>query len=339
MKWIYRLLIVTAMAVLAIVAYAMAAARGSEHPVGFQLASTADAQGRRLPLGIWYPTSASTRPTTLLGTLLLNVAPDGEVQGDALPLVVLSHGNGAGLPSHADLAMDLASAGFVVVAPMHAGDNALDQSAAASARLYSDRAQQLRATLDYMLQQWPARAQLDPARVGAYGFSAGAFTVLTLIGAQPDMAAIPAHCAQHPEFICEVLQKLGSELLATPAVDAGAFAVDPRLRAAVVAAPGLGFTFSTDRFTEVQVPVQLWAGEDDDIVPLASNAGIVRAALGPRAEFHPVPGARHLSFLAPCGLLKPPAQCADAPGFDRTAFHADMNAEVIDFFGRHLLAR
>lgn len=339
MKWILRFLLVAVLAILAIVAYALATARGSEHPVGFQTGQTRDAQGRVLPLGIWYPTSASPRPTTLIGALLLDVAPDGPVQGQALPLVLISHGNGAGLASHADLAMDLASAGFVVVAPLHAGDNAFDQSAAASARLFSDRAQQLSASLDYMLQQWPGRDRIDPARIGAFGFSAGAFALLTLIGAQADMAVIPAHCAQQPEFICRVLQAVGSELLATPPLDSGSVVADPRLRAAVIAAPGLGFTFTSGSFAEVAVPVQLWSGDQDDTVPYASNAGIVRAGLGSRVEFHAVPAARHMSFLAPCGLLSPPALCADAADFDRAAFHADMNAQVIDFFGRQMPAR
>ena len=59
-------------------------------------------------------------------------------------------------------------------------------------------------------------------------------------------------------------------------------------------------------------------------------------ALGPRVEFHTVPGASHFSFLAPCGLLKPPMLCADPKGFDRKAFHAEMNASVLAFFDRTL---
>jgi predicted dienelactone hydrolase len=63
---------------------------------------------------------------------------------------------------------------------------------------------------------------------------------------------------------------------------------------------------------------------------------LIREALGPRVEFHSVPGAGHASFLAPCGVLKPPGICSDPGKFDRKAFHATMNASVVAFFGRNL---
>ncbi|KAK0350053.1 hypothetical protein LTR94_030589, partial [Friedmanniomyces endolithicus] len=64
----------------------------------------------------------------------------------------------------------------------------------------------------------------------------------------------------------------------------------------------------------------------------------LRDALGERAQFHSVPGAGHFSFLVPCGVLGPPALCDDGEGFDRPAFHARMNASVIEFFDQHLKA-
>jgi predicted dienelactone hydrolase len=86
----------------------------------------------------------------------------------------------------------------------------------------------------------------------------------------------------------------------------------------------------------VRVPIQLWSGDKDDKVPYATNARPVREALGSRVEFHPVPGAGHFSFLAPCGLLRPPGICSDPESFDRKAFHATMNASVVAFFESNL---
>ncbi len=336
MKWIVRLFAFLVVVVAAIALYAVASARGSENPVGFEAVRTTAPDGRPMALGIWYPTSGSPRPTTLLGATLLKVAAAGPVLGNALPLVVISHGNGGGVSSHVDLAMDLASSGYVVAAPMHPGDNFADQSAAGSPTLFSDRARQLRASIDYMLEHWQGHDRIDAKRVGAFGLSAGGFTVLTLIGGKPDMASIANHCAEHPEFVCTALKHARSGLLKAPPEDAGEFAAEPRIRAAVVAAPGLGFTFAPDGLAGVDVPVQLWSGELDQTVPYASNAGVVRAGLGAHAEYHEAKGAMHLSFLSPCGLLRPPAVCADAPGFDREAFHAAMNAEVIRFFDARL---
>ncbi|MDQ6620689.1 MAG: hypothetical protein M3Z31_13515 [Pseudomonadota bacterium] len=72
----------------------------------------------------------------------MDVARDAPIAGRDLPLVVISHGNGGGLQSHADLAFALAGAGYVVAAPMHAGDNFADQTAGGAATLYSGRTRQ-----------------------------------------------------------------------------------------------------------------------------------------------------------------------------------------------------
>jgi hypothetical protein len=44
----------------------------------------------------------------------------------------------------------------------------------------------------------------------------------------------------------------------------------------------------------------------------------------------------HFSFLAPCLATAAPEICRDAPGFDRTAFHASFNRAVVEFFSRRL---
>ena len=337
MKWIRRILIALAVLVGGLVAAALLTALRTENPVGFQVVRATCADGKSFPVAVWYPTDARPRPTTLLGPLLMDVAADGPIRGQNLPLVVISHGNGGGPGSHADLALALASAGYVAAAPMHAGDNYSDQSAVGSVSWLGDRNRQLRATVDHMLGTWQGRDRVDPRRVGAFGFSAGGFTVLTAIGAQPDLSIIATHCRESPEFACDLLRQANSPLLKPDASSvAGAFVQDARIKAAVLAAPGLAFAFTPDRLSSVSVPVQLWSADQDANVPYASNSRLVREALGPRAEFHSVPGAGHFSFLAPCGLLRPPGVCDDPGNFDRKAFHASMNASVVAFFDAQL---
>jgi predicted dienelactone hydrolase len=89
----------------------------------------------------------------------------------------------------------------------------------------------------------------------------------------------------------------------------------------------------------VRIPVQLWAGEADRTVPYETNAGVVRRLLRGAVDFHRVPGAVHLSFLAPCGPESPPQICQDGEGFDRAAFHRALNRSMIAFFRRHLAGR
>lgn len=330
MKWLKRIAAALAVLVLVLAVVLVVGARRGENPVGQQVARVETPDGP-VAVAIWYPTTARAWPTTLIGAQLLEVAKDGPVKGQGLPLVVLSHGNGGAAFSHTDLALALASAGYVVMAPTHAGDNYADTSRQASPALFSQRAAQLRATVDFALQGWKDGNRINASRIGAFGFSAGGFAVLTLAGGRPDMAAIPTHCQQSPEFICDVLRATGSPLAQSPD-GAGEFLPEPRLRAAVVAAPGLGFTFANGGLADVAIPVQVWSGDQDQAVPYETNAQVVEHELAGRAESHRVAGAGHLSFLPPCGLIGPPALCRDGEGFDRAAAHEAMNASVLAFF-------
>lgn len=251
--------------------------------------------------------------------------------GAGLPLVIISHGTGAGMAAHLDTAEALAGAGFVVVAPMYPGDNFQDQSIVGRPEWLAGRARHVGRVIDFMLDQWDGRARLAPDRVGIFGFSAGATTALISIGGVPELARIPTHCARNPEFVCE--------LMAAPAAGEAApvWTHDRRIAAAVLAAPGLGFAFAPESLAAIRVPVQLWSGDADRTVPEATNAGLIRRALPQPVEFHNVAGAVHLSFLAPCGPESPPAICQDGPGFDRAAFHHELNREIAAFFRRHLV--
>ncbi|WP_333677748.1 dienelactone hydrolase family protein [Dyella sp.] len=334
MKWLKRLAALLAVLFVVLGVYVFSTARRSDKPVGFQVVRVESPSGP-IAVALWYPTTGVPRATTFIGGNLLSVARDAPVLGTGLPVVVISHGNDGSALSHVDLAMDLASAGYVVAAPTHAGDNYADRSRQDSPALFNERAEQVRATLDYVLQRWPNAHAVDQSRVGAFGFSAGGFTVLTLAGGTPDMTAIANHCRRTPEFICKVLAQVGSPLV-TSSTGAGVFKRDARIRAAVVAAPGLGFTFDHGGLSDVRIPVQVWHGANDETVPYATNVQIIEQGLGDHAETHTLPGATHLSFLAPCGLLKPPALCKDPGGFDRVAAHKAMNAEVVRFFATHL---
>jgi predicted dienelactone hydrolase len=336
MKWVKRVSVLLLLLVGAIVAALVWTAQRTPHPVGFQIGQARDSDGRAFPVGIWYPTAAHPS-LRFIGAGFMDIARDAPVAGTALPLVMISHGNSGAWTSHSDLALALASAGYIVAAPMHAGDNYADHAAEGTVPWLSGRSRQMHLTLDFMLAQWRDHGAIDPQRIGAFGFSAGGLTVLTSIGATPDLRLVAAHCATTPEFICEMFKKYKAPLLQPALAQAGnTFSPDARIKAAVLAAPGLGFTLAPDAFAKVRVPVQLWSGEQDRIVPYAGNIAGIRQGLGAAAEFHAVPGAGHYSFLAPCGLLAPPVLCSEEGGLDRKAFHVLMNASVIAFFNDKL---
>jgi len=197
-----------------------------------------------------------------------------------------------------------------------------------------------------MLAEWSAHPRLDASRVGMFGFSAGGFTTLVVAGGVPDLARVPAHCQAHPTYFdCGVVKRFGPDaLLALVAkLPPSVFVHDPRVRAVVVAAPALGFTFGREGLKGVTVPVQLWRDEHDHILPAPEYADAVRADLPTAPEFHLVPNADHYDFLAPCTpalakAIPDPEICASRPGFDRAAFHDRFDGDVVGFFQRTLVA-
>lgn len=296
----------------------------AEGTVGFAMLAVPVGSSGPIEVGLWYPsTDAAPRPTPV-GPFLQLVAPGGAARAGALPLVILSHGSGGFFASHADTALALAEAGFVVATPTHGGDNYRDSSRATD---MGGRTRDLAAVVAHLAERWD-RGRVDPARIGAFGFSAGAFTVLAAAGGQPDWNRIAPHCAANPGFFdCRLMG--GARPAAAPDL-----ATEPRLRALVVAAPALGFTFGPGSLGGVAVPVQLWQAGADAILPAPHYVEPVRAALPRPPELHVVAGAGHFDFLAPCPerlAQVAPAICGSAPGFDRAAFHHRFNAEVVRF--------
>lgn len=327
------LLIALALLVVGVLATLYLNTATPEHPVGFAEATVTDPQDKPLQVDIWYPTD-SPSGLSLIGLSAQKVATNGTVAGRGLPLVVISHGNRGLASSHSDTALALASAGFVVAAVTHTGDNARDDSYVGTPRWLIDRPRHIHAMLDYMLNDWQAHEQIDPAKVGVFGFSAGGFAALVSIGGVPDLAQLARHCTAQPEFACG----LWKQLLFAP-VPGTAWAHDARIKAAVIAAPGYGFAFEPDGLRQVTAAVQLWNGVEDRNVPYQTNEAVVRRLLSTPPEYHAVPGAAHFSFVAPCPGWLFPVICEDAKDFDRAAFHRDFNGAVVAFFQQQFATR
>ena len=321
-------------AVATLIAFARAAGA-----VGFQQATAPDADDKPLAVAIWYPSPAPAAPHAF-GLLKFDVAENGPVAGNHLPLVVISHGTGGSDTEHVDTAIALAAAGFVVAAVNHTGDNHLDQSQALTRRNFIDRPRHLSRTIDYMLTTWSGHKRIDPARIGAFGHSVGGFTVLIAAGGIADFALARQFCAEHPDaWICKQPRYVQS-ISATAGPTAIGPARDRRIKAAVVAAPAEVYEFPPGGLAGVTIPVQVWSAGQDTITPPQWDADLLRAAL-PRAEFHAVPGASHLAFLAPCNdalVRAAPDVCYDPPGFDRAAFHREFNRAVVTFFRTQMRA-
>ena len=312
--------------------------RADEATVGFHEVRGVDYEGVPLELAIWYPSATPAAPHRL-GPFTQAVSLDAPVIGKDLPLVVMSHGS-AGAPwSHYDTALALAVAGFVVVAPTHLGDTHTDRRRAAAVL---DRIWHITGALDFMLSRWASYDTIDSHRIGVFGFSAGGFAGLVTLGGAPDFSRLMGHCQEHPaEFACATAAPVLAErefLEAPPTTHRR----DDRIRAAVIAAPALGFTFTPERLARVTVAVQLWRAGQDTVTPHPFHAEAVRQALPRPPHYRIESQAGHFDFLAPCtARLAAVADiiCRESQGFDRAAFHDRFNREVVAFFRRELERR
>jgi predicted dienelactone hydrolase len=312
---------------------------------GFQYGSAADPDDQPIELAIWYPSDAPvvTKP---VGLFEQDVAYYGPVKGDGLPLVVISHGTGGSAAEHYDTALALADAGFVVVAMSHTGDNYKDRTYSFSPRNFADRARHVSRVIDFMLNTWSGRDRLDPAQIGIFGHSAGGATALITIGGTPDFDLASEFCADHPDaWDCQRVRERAATASASSSDSPSpplSWTHDPRLKAAVIAAPAIGYLFNKDGLSGVTAPVQLWRAEDDKITPNQWSADVILHALPEPPDDHLVANADHFDFLAPCNEALAnvaPAVCESAPGFDRAVFHQDINQALIAFFTTQLSVR
>ena len=305
---------------------------------GFQHVSVPGPDGKTLETGIWYPSTSrvGTQPLELFTQM---VAPNGAIAGDGLPLVVIASDARLSYWGHYDTALALADAGFVVAAVAHAGDDWRDQ---ASALHIMDQPREIATAIDYLLATWPGHTQLDPKRVGIFGFGGGGFAALVAAGGEPDLPLIGPHCTEHPkEPLCAFIAADVTEPRAAPVVAFRRFH-DTHMRAAVIAAPALGFTFTENGLKGVDIPVQLWRAGDDTLAPSPFYAEPVLDGLPQTPDYTVVTNAGHYAFIAPCSALfaaAAPALCTSEPGFDRAAFHTRFNAAVVAFFEKTMAVK
>jgi len=298
-------------------------------------------------VALFYPTVRSAG-VVQLGPWRPVVGLGAPVSAEPLKgLILVSHGTGGNELAHHNLATRLAAEGYLVAAVRHPGDNWQDRSMITSGRYFGERPRQASRVLDALLASPEWGPRIPAGRIGALGHSAGGYTVLALAGAQAEPARAAQHCrsVQDDPGFCGLAQgpkapqQVAAANTATPAnlVPDGALVSvpDPRIRAVVALAP-MAVVFTPESLKAVTVPVLLRVAEQDAVLTGKYHGGLVAANL-PTAQADTVPGAGHFAFMAqPVQSL--PSDAGDAAanpaGFDRVAYHAVLEAQVVQFFAQ-----
>jgi predicted dienelactone hydrolase len=235
---------------------------------------------RTLTVDIWYPADRRTEaPVASLDLIFTRLALPGVLAGPqaargSFPLVVFSHGNGGVRFQSSFLMETLASHGFVVATPDHAGNTALDAIAGTSDPITvaaTNRPRDVSFVIDQMLvrERDPANTlhrRIDERDIGVVGHSFGGFTALATAGGFVD------------------------------------YQRDPRVDAIVPIAPAT-FGFTDQQLASIDVPTLLMGGTSDTVVPI--EPGIVRAwdLISGRPEYRvDMLAAGHNSFTNICDI-------------------------------------
>jgi predicted dienelactone hydrolase len=293
-----------------------------------------DLSGPQISARLWTPCASPPKPITVnRGTVRLtiqgvkNCAPSSR----HLPLIVISHGGFEDLFSHHDTAEFLSDAGFAVVTFNHtqdSGSSNKDQLDDISSFLV--RPTEVKRVLSFVLSS-QTFADIDSRRIGFFGHSRGGYTGLVLAGAVPNFKAPPFPC---PEEWHMCRQMHDNDI---PEQHDSGF--DPRIKAFVIADPVSFFRDKTS-LQKVVAPIQLWGSERGGMGVRSEDVMSLKENLPSTTEFHRPTNSAHLDFLFPCSDEEAKAmsfQCIDdPPGFDRAGFHREFNAQMLEFFRKHL---
>ena len=320
--------------------------------VGFSGISIHDpVNGGTMPGYVFYP-SAQADGVTRIGPYELHATRGASPIEGTKPLVVISHGHGGSDLGHHDLAVYLASHGFIVATLEHPKDNFHDASGDGHPRVMIGRPIQVSAVITYLLRDSRWKALINPQRIGVAGFSNGGYTSLLLVGAVPRFARFLDYCTAHPDDpnICGAARALKAEAARhgqTIEQMMGAMqndlrrwgnTDDPRIKAAFAMAP-LSLVFDKAGLASIDRPVFLYYGQDDEVLAPKYNVLHVAPLIKTLASIKMIPKAGHYVFLSPCSAelaQDAVALCNDPAGVDRVAAHKQIDADALAFFRKTL---
>jgi len=309
-----------------------------KYGVGFSRIA-ADWNNRSMQVSIWYPTPVKGTGFEV-GPFEMHGTRDAPVATGQHGIILLSHGTGGSDLSHRNVAAAIARKGFIVVAPLHPGDNFQDQSGFENGEAVIDRPEHLRVALRSVSMSEKWLPFVNSRRLGVFGFSLGGHAAVGLLGGTPKLAQAAVHCRRFSDDpLCQVKRGFGQ------AESSFVYNEKPdntlTVCAAYLADPVTAF-YSDEDLAALRVQTVVIARPSvEDVLSGETNARRLAHAMSTgglvsSVSERLVEGAGHYAFLAPfppsLASTLPRELVTDPDGFDRVQFNGEFSAEVATFF-------
>ncbi|MBM7069674.1 alpha/beta fold hydrolase [Actibacterium sp. 188UL27-1] len=301
---------------------------------------------RSMPLAasVWYPAGRATYRNVIGDSAIFEGSPayiGAAIAPGPYPVIVLSHGSGGNMDAISWLSSRLALEGAIVLAVNHPGSTSGDSSPRRSVQL-TQRAADLSAALDTLLNDPHFGPFIDPGRIASVGFSLGGSTVLKLGGAAFERDSYKTYCETQPETDagCLFLAKGGVDLGKLP--DTWEQSIrDPRITATIAIDPGWTHAVTAASAGAMDQPtlfLNLGAPEPWQAADVTPNGSDLMNKM-PDVTYHAISPANHFTFLAVCkpngaAFLEEQEDdpiCTDPQNTDRNAVHDEIIAQISAF--------
>ena len=254
------------------------------------LTITDPARERPLTVDVWFPLAEGVEGpphqyTFIPGTYYespaaVSAAVTDMSEDGPFPLVAYSHGSGGVRYQHSDYTEALASHGYVVAAPDHTGNTAVDRIAGGDidmAQVAYDRPADVVAVIDGLTtagnpetEGWPER--IDAESIAVTGHSFGGFTTLAVgAGYENDSGAVPS---------------------------------DERVDAHIALAPASG-GLTADDLARIEMPMLVMVGTNDQTTPSDPNVDAIWENVSSEELYRAdLVDAQHQTFSDACAYLE-----------------------------------
>lgn len=252
---------------------------------------------------IFYPTLdppeiSQLGPFELNAKIFAKPAPTSNILG----LIVVVPGARGSYFDHWETAMFLAKAGFVVAALEPAFDNYSNDGSLRSIQAWHRRVLEVSRGIDLIANHHTFKKLLFKKPVGGFGFSRGGFSLVALLGAQPKLSRILAHClGNSADPTCNRREiAIGPTSRDIPIISA-----DRRLCSVSLADPFLSAFSDEELVSSLQVPLQVHLPASEDVLlsrfhgaRLEKLSGSASLASAPTIEVFRYPKVGHFAWLS-----------------------------------------